>query len=338
MKNQNGGFTLVELLVVISIIGILVGMLLPAVQQVREAARRSQCSNNMRQIVLANQNYESAQQHFPPGFVLELDSEGEPIDNLWSWSSQIFPQLELTGAFDILNVKEGTLTDAASGAEPGQLDALQANYPVFRCPSSSAPPLNNEFDLGGVSYGVLNASGDDVATSVSNYVGVNHSATPNASEHVALRFRDLQPNGIFFDNSEITYSDITDGASNTFIFGERTWEFSNPLPGESNFRAGASNPFGFTSIRSSNGENQIRVTGRVVMATGSGEIFSTFFLHAGRGFSSDHPGGVNIANCDGSVQFLPESTPTGSIFHSSVQDIVFQNRMARNDRHSDNDF
>lgn len=338
MKNPIGGFTLVELLVVIAIIGILIGMLLPAVQQVREAARRTQCANNIRQIAVANHNYESAQQHFPPGFVLELDSDGDPIENLWSWSSQIFPQLELNNAYDVLQVEQGVLTDAASGLRPGQLEALQENYPVFRCPSTNAPPLNNEFNLGGVRYGVIDASGNDVATAVSNYVGVNNSSTISATEHVALRFRNQRPNGIFFDNSEVTFADITDGSSNTFMFGERTWEFNNPIPGEDNFRAGASNPFGFSSIRSSNGNNQIQVMGRVVLATGSGEINSTFFLHAGRGFSSNHPGGLNIANCDGSIQFLSNTTPTGAIFFNGVQDIAFQSRLARNDGHIDVDF
>ena len=338
MKNPKSGFTLVELLVVIAIIGILIGMLLPAVQQVREAARRSQCANNIRQIAVANHNYESAQQHFPPGFVLELDSDGDPIENLWSWSSQIFPQLELSNAYDVLEVEQGVLTDAASGLKPGQLEALQENYPVFRCPSSNAPPLNNEFNLGGVRYGVIDASGNDVATAVSNYVGVNNSSTISTTEHVALRFRNQRPNGIFFDNSEVTFADITDGSSNTFMFGERTWEFNNPIPGEDNFRAGASNPFGFSSIRSSNGNNQIQVMGRVVLATGSGEINSTFFLHAGRGFSSNHPGGLNIANCDGSIQFLSNTTPTGAIFFNGVQDIAFQSRLARNDGNIDVDF
>lgn len=339
MKNKSKtGFTLVELLVVIAIIGILIGMLLPAVQQVREAARRTQCANNIRQIALANHNYESAHEHFPPGFVLKTDTSGDPIENLWSWSSQILPQLELENVYNILNVKEGSLTDAASGLEPGQLQALQSNYPVFRCPTSGAPNLNNEFNLGGVRYGVVDNNGNDVATAVSNYVGVNNSSSPNAMEHVMLRFRNQQPNGIFFDNSEVTFGQISDGSSNTFMLGERTWDFNNPIPGEDNFRAGASNPFGFSSRRSSNGSNQIQVMGRVVLATGSGEINSTFVLHAGRGFSSNHPGGLNIANCDGSVQFLPNATPTGQIFFNGVEDIAFQSRLARNDGHVDTDF
>ena len=334
------GFTLVELLVVIAIIGILIGMLLPAVQQVREAARRTQCANNIRQIALANHNYESAHGHFPPGFVLETNTSGDPIENLWSWSAQILPQLELENVHAILNVKDGFLADAASNAEPGQLQALQGNYPVFRCPTSGAPNLNNEFDLGGVRYGVIDNSGNDVATAVSNYVGVNNSSSPNASEHVMLRFRNQQPNGIFFDNSKVTFGQISDGSSNTFMLGERTWEFNNPIPGENNFRAAASNPFGFSSLRSGNnsGQNQIQVMGRVVLATGSGEINSTFFLHAGRGFSSNHPAGLNIANCDGSVQFLTNATPTGQVFFNGVEDVAFQSRLARNDGHVDTDF
>ena len=78
--------------------------------------------------------------------------------------------------------------------------------------------------------------------------------------------------------------------------------------------------------------------GRVVLATGSGEINSTFFLHAGRGFSSNHPAGLNIANCDGSVQFLTNATPTGQVFFNGVEDVAFQSRLARNDGHVDTDF
>jgi len=110
-KKHSKGFTLVELLVVIAIIGILIAMLLPAIQQVREAARRIQCANNMRQIALANLNYESAFSSFPPGFVTPdtnpNDSSVAQPNSYWSWSAQIFPFADLQNASDVLNVRNG---------------------------------------------------------------------------------------------------------------------------------------------------------------------------------------------------------------------------------------
>jgi len=197
--------------------------------------------------------------------------------------------------------------------------------------------LNNEFDLESVRNGVVDASGSDVAVAVSNYVGSNHSATETQTNHVVLQSEGLQPNGIFFDDSSVGFGSITDGASNTILIGERTWTFSNPLPGGDDFRAGASNPFGFAIARTT-GLVQPRLTGRVVMSTGSGGINSTFFAHAARGFSSSHPGGLNFAYCDGSVRYTSDEVPTGQIFSAVVEDIAFQNLMARNDGHVNVEF
>lgn len=344
-KNTNRGFTLVELLVVIAIIGILIGMLLPAVQQVREAARRVTCANNIRQLALANLNYESAHGHFPPGYVTVersvTDSGGNLVESMWSWSAQILPQLELNNAYQVLNVANGYLSDAASNLQPGQLEALQANYPVFRCPSDGvAPDLNNEHDFGTVNYGVADASGNDVAVSVSNYVASNHSFSPNVVNHVVLTRQGdnlsstgLSPDGIFFDDSEITFGSITDGSSNTLMLGERTWSFNNPDPNQDDYRTGASNPFGFDIFRS-NGQLLERLTARCVLASGGGEINSTFFLHAGRGYSSSHPGGLNFVFCDGSTRFISDTIGTGNS-PFQPQDIPFRNIISRNDGNVD---
>ena len=112
-KRSRNAFTLVELLVVIAIIGILIGMLLPAVQQVREAARRSKCQNNLRQIALGALNYESALMKFPKGVayprnITLFDPSTDLNEMLFSWSTLIAPQIEQNNAYDVLDPRSMT--------------------------------------------------------------------------------------------------------------------------------------------------------------------------------------------------------------------------------------
>lgn len=332
--DQRKAFTLVELLVVIAIIGILIGMLLPAVQQVREAARRTACGNNIRQIALAAMNYESSFGHFPAGFQTvpgsETDSSGT-VDSVWGWNALIFPQLELQNAFDVLDVGTGFLSDAASDVSPGQLAALQSPYPVFRCPSDAGPELNDAFDNATINHGIANANGEDVAVALSNYVGSNHSRSPNGSNHVVLELTSNtpDPDGIFFDDSSIEFGDITDGSSNTIMFGERTWELANPI-GEP-FTPRASNCFGFDTFNSG-GSRFLTRAGRVVMGNGGGGLNLTsgnLPVLPARGFSSSHPGGVFFAFCDGSQRFISDNNESGT--ESGAEDIPFKNAISRND-------
>ena len=136
------GFTLVELLVVIAIIGILIGMLLPAVQQVREAARRVACANNMRQLGLAMLNYESAHGHFPPGFSsaatrdgtvsagVHIDSETWNAAPGWGWGAHLLPFVEGNNIFSQID-----FADPIWAAE--HRDIIQTQIPLFLCPTSS---------------------------------------------------------------------------------------------------------------------------------------------------------------------------------------------------------
>jgi len=128
------GFTLVELLVVIAIIGILVGMLLPAVQSVRAAARRSACQNNLRQIGIALLNYESAHQKFPPGrtwtVTEEGDSDSDPDRIGYSWFAQILPQLEANNLFDQIDFTQPPNA-------PDNHAAIGNTIPIAFCPSTA---------------------------------------------------------------------------------------------------------------------------------------------------------------------------------------------------------
>lgn len=128
-NRRQQGFTLIELLVVIAIIAILIALLLPAVQQAREAARRSQCKNNLKQFGVAMHTYHEALKVFPPGFV-------SAAGNNWGWQTFLMPSMDMTSTYKSLNPQGGTLPAPASNT------ILTAKYPLFRCPSDSGAQTN----------------------------------------------------------------------------------------------------------------------------------------------------------------------------------------------------
>lgn len=187
-------FTLVELLVVIAIIGILIGMLLPAVQMVREAARRTSCLNNVRQIVLAAHNYESAVQHLPPSY--ELDAGGTTTGNgSWSIQAQLLPYCEQANAYDVIDFEQ-----AWSDPDNAVTGVPVLRVPVYQCPSelndtvrikNGAPfvhPHNYGFNFG--SWLVYDPAG--------NRPG----------------------DGLFYVNGKVKFPAVRDGLSNTICVSE----------------------------------------------------------------------------------------------------------------------
>ena len=189
---RRAGFTLVELLVVIAIIGVLVALLLPAVQAAREAARRAQCINNEKQIALALHNFHDARKRFPPSFHIGYG---------WAWGTDILPFMERSSLHHLLN------TDApVDPTNPVQLGLMQTVIHEYRCPSDQVADLN-------LKRLVFNA---DQALATSNYLGVMGSTT-------VLKSTLQQANGIMFQNSTVRIKDITDGTSKTFIVGERDY-------------------------------------------------------------------------------------------------------------------
>jgi prepilin-type N-terminal cleavage/methylation domain-containing protein len=196
MNHRNRGFTLVELLVVIAIIGILVALLLPAVQAAREAARRMSCSNNLKQLSLALHNYESSLRTFPPGGL------GFPF--VWSAHAHLLPYAEQENLEDLLNYSVPPLNAFNFGAyDPvavGQNDsAAQNRLPLLLCPSDKDAVPGSAY--GGISYPACAGS------------GVNGSA---ATDDGAIANAD----GVIFSLSKITFRDVLDGTSNTVAFGE----------------------------------------------------------------------------------------------------------------------
>lgn len=206
------GFTLVELLVVIAIIGILIGILLPAVQQVREAARRTVCSNNMAQLGLAVHNYEFAMEQFPPGVIEKTGPiRSEPIGQHVGFLVHLLPYIEQRAI--------GKNFDNALGAyAPANAAARQKVIPTFNCPSFGGSHQNTDMTAG-----------------LTNYAGCHHgSETPI----------DADNNGVLFLNSEIAYGDILDGGTNTILIGEFL-PFDDSLGWASGTRASLRNASGF---------------------------------------------------------------------------------------------
>ncbi|MGD9128657.1 MAG: DUF1559 domain-containing protein, partial [Planctomycetia bacterium] len=149
MMRRQKGFTLVELLVVIAIIGILIALLLPAIQAAREAARKLGCANNLKQIGLGIMNYESTHHHFPPGRVgCDRDSTGNYCNGIHqevatSGFVAILPHLELQNIYDLFNFSSGPWTeqDASWITVGSNRDAVAQRPPVFVCPSDTAEPF-----------------------------------------------------------------------------------------------------------------------------------------------------------------------------------------------------
>jgi len=195
--SRRSAFTLVELLVVIAIIGVLVALLLPAIQAAREAARRSQCKNNLKQIGLALHNFESARRAFPPGFVSNAASiNGPGTGPGWGWAAHILPYLEESS----LNIDlKRSITD------PIYDQVRKTALPVFRCPSDSVEqPV----------FPVQNASGAELTqVAFANYVGVGGTFEVTV-------FADTGT-GVLIRNHSIAIKHITDGLSHTIMVGER---------------------------------------------------------------------------------------------------------------------
>ena len=215
MSKKNSGFTLVELLVVIAIIGILVGMLFPAVQAVREAARRTSCVNNVRQIGIAIHNYESARQKLPPGWISN-PVVGEPG---WGWASFLLEEIEQGNV--------NSQIDYSIAIDDPQHDFVrQTPLNIFLCPSD---PEREIVDLHVIEehehiHRSLVASpqhehGDEFYVPRGNYSGVFGTSE--------IYDDPTNGNGLFYHQSKTRFADIRDGLSNTLMVGERNSELGS---------------------------------------------------------------------------------------------------------------
>ena len=206
-KSRRRGFTLIELLVVVAIIAVLVGLLLPAVQQAREAARRTQCKNNLKQIGLALLNYESSFRVLPPGYIAGtrfIDGETDTSPG-WSWGAMILPQLDQTPLSTSINF-------ALPVQATANANAIQATLPSFLCPSDQF--LGPTFPVG-------DGLGGSVATvAPASYAG---SVGSDATDVSLGLNNDGLGDGVFYRNSSMRMASIVDGASQTIFVLERAW-------------------------------------------------------------------------------------------------------------------
>lgn len=321
------GFTLVELLVVIAIIGVLVALLLPAVQAAREAARRMSCVNNLKNIGLACLNYESSNNTLPPSSI----NATQKTKNGRSWPVVILPYVEQGG----LNAEVERRIDqyerdnpnsSAGGYNLGDLNDLKMD--LYLCPSDTE--VQGKFRQGSSSSSYAAIMG----SFISRYTQMNNASPDcNTEEYcVGTASSGLNTDGMMFPGSEITFQKVTDGTSNTVMVGERwyqlrIWTAGNyhgdnycrrrpqpcEMPGtgytpQGSFSSAAKNldsrypqnsnldVVGYYVSHNNNSDRPFKADNAPATMQFNNLLFASF-----------HPGGVNYAFGDGGVRFLDDS-------------------------------
>ena len=303
LGSQNRGFTLIELLVVIAIIAVLIGLLLPAVQSAREAARRIQCTNNLKQIALACHNYHDSNQCFPPGAmymgVVGVNGVSPPpaLNRTRSYLINLLQFLEQGNAYNAYNQNYHPYTCPNT-------TVVSQGVSAAWCPSD--PIVAEKVDMGPPQYFAgwcPGGGGGTIYMRYTSYLGNAGtwftSVARTASNWDAIA---AQMNGVIFYDSKISIGSITDGTSNTFLLGEAVYG-STDSGGGSHWWVSAG--YGQTEFTTFYGVNAQK---RISPATdaGNGNAWGIF----NSALSSKHPGGANAAFADGSVKFIKETIST----------------------------
>lgn len=280
VRSRKRGFTLIELLVVIAIIAILVALLLPAVQQAREAARRSSCKNNLKQIGVALHNYHDTHSRLPAGNVARL-SGSTFFGYGWTWHSKILPQVEQSNLYTRVQNRMTTDNGVSSTAEM-LLAGRDTVIENFQCPSQPGGNRN---------YG---GQGGYQPSSYNGNIGTNVFNDCNGANPGCIR-----ANGIFFINSSIRFRDITDGLSSTLAVMEVVTRLDASMPGgdrKYNFSSGG------------DGNPPVDLSEYLIGTETNDPINGPSQESAG----SFHTGGTQVLLCDGSVRFLSENLNMGT--------------------------
>ena len=296
-KKTNAGFTLVELLVVIAIIGILIGMLLPAVQQVRAAARRTACQNNLKQIGLAVLNYESAYNKFPPGQRwTALESDPTRLD--YSWMALILPHIEANNIYKGINFDLPYLN-------PINLQVAGEIIPSYLCPSTAQEDGAREEDVildyldnDGVDLGCTDYRGisGPKSTQTNPVTGENYER----QHGVILGTKGLRNESRVLEPPGVTFGKITDGSSNTMMVTECTGRGTEREDDDPN---GA-----WIS-----GKNITHINKQVNSDDAQGSWNDELIF-------AEHYGGANAVRADGSVHFLSEAVTKETILSLCSRD------------------
>ncbi|HEV3236661.1 MAG TPA: DUF1559 domain-containing protein [Gemmataceae bacterium] len=278
MRQTRRGFTLIELLVVIAIISILIGLLLPAVQKVREAAARMSCSNNLRQMGLACHGFHDTLGAFPPGYVATAAYPATTPG--WGWGAYLLPHIEqdnLYGQIDFTQPVQNSL-------------AIQTRINVYLCPSDTPPA--STFALTDPAYGTVTLA---APSSYAATVGQDASEVDAPTG-----------DGIFYRNSRVRITDITDGTSQTTMIGDRAWVQTQGIwagaPNNAVTRPGPRNVWRFATASPQ----------ALILVHNNWINIQTDADGGLDDFSSNHTGGINLLFADGSVRFIHSIVADGS--------------------------